>query len=535
VGESPCAFFSGFIFGSLGRENRRRAILYAAENGGNVFGALVAFVLTLIAMKNIGIVLIAALPLILGLHRRKVLFLSVLLAFSASLFLHDRSIEWKYRIPVSSVHQGRNGEFATVVHGADTTLLLNGMLYKSTLDRALIEQSVHLPLSQRPYARLCLVIYNRGHTHELKKYPALAVDIVESEPYLAEDPAQIEAPETFDPGYRYDIVFIGSTIPENVATNRFYTHTFFRTISSRMTDSAIITFTLPFQHNYLNQTEQLLFATIKSTLLSVFDHLFVFPGNGYTFMASNHPLSPHRITPRVPTNYLSSFIIPSVSPRRITEANRRRFTDRYINTVSRPVALFIALKRWLDRFELSTVLFFGLIVGIGALGIVFLPRRTATLSIGTSGFAAALTSVSIMLLYQSTYGALYSRVALLMMALTVGFTIGSRAKRFPLADAAIGFYCFGALIALIRYPYVPLALYFIVLVILGVLCGAQFVTEKTENTPGLYAADLFGGVIGMALSSTLFIPLFGIDRIAGALLGIKCLAEVVWVLRNRTV
>lgn len=43
----------------------------------------------------------------------------------------------------------------------------------------------------------------------------------------------------------------------------------------------------------------------------------------------------------------------------------------------------------------------------------------------------------------------------------------------------------------------------------------------------LYAADLFGGELGMALCSTLLVPVFGILPVAGGIGGMKVIVELV--------
>jgi uncharacterized membrane protein len=123
--------------------------------------------------------------------------------------------------------------------------------------------------------------------------------------------------------------------------------------------------------------------------------------------------------------------------------------------------------------------------------------------------------VALLLLYQFSHGTLYSRVAVLMIALTAGFAAGSFVRRFPFSDFCIGCYAALALMLLVVLPFPPLALFCVLHAGIGFLAGAQFVTRKgTAVWGGLYAADLAGGVFGMALCSTFLVPYFGITAVA---------------------
>ena len=162
-----------------------------------------------------------------------------------------------------------------------------------------------------------------------------------------------------------------------------------------------------------------------------------------------------------------------------------------------------------------------------ALAIAVSPRTKSAFSVGTSGFTAGVYSVALMLMYQFSHGTLYSRIAVLMIALTIGFVFGSRVKKFPFSDGAIGLYAAVTLIVLVTVPFPPLALFCVFHAGIGFLSGAQFVTRRGTSWGGLYAADLAGGVFGMALCSTLLIPSFGVITVALGLCLIKLATEVI--------
>jgi hypothetical protein len=218
-------------------------------------------------------------------------------------------------------------------------------------------------------------------------------------------------------------------------------------------------------------------------------------------------------------------IIPSVSAEHIAEANKPPRAGP-INTTNRPYGLLLGLTLWAGLFKGASLL---VAVILGALYIAFmsvLPKTRDVLSIGSTGFAAGVYSVALLLLYQSTYGLLYSRISLLLLMLTGGFFLGTLFRRFEQSDLFIGLYCLASLGALAIMPYPPALLFFCAHIGIGVLCGAQFVSRKNTPAGVLYAADLFGGALGMALCSTVFVPLFGVIVVAG---GLCVLKMVVWI------
>ena len=456
------------------------------------------------------------------------------LAVAALLLVFDHaSVQWKYGVPVLRVVYGHEGEIVPVVTGSDTTFLQNGTVYKSSMQRPALEQAVHIPMGERPHAERALVIFDRGHYAELAKYQGLVVDEIETEPALASARSKIASPETFTPQQHYDIVFVGGGMPRSAASNRLYTLSFFKHARALLSDAGIVTFSLPFSENYLGPAEQKLYDALYATLGAVFKNVLVFPGEGYTFMASNAPLS-ESWNVRVANDYLVSTIIPGLSEDRLRDANRKP-ANAFINTKDRPITLFLGLQTWLGLFKNSAALLAAILFACCAAALWFLPKTRAGLSVATSGLSIGIYSVCLLLMYQATYGALYSRVSLLLVALTAGFALGALVKKFPLSDSAIGVYCAGSLALLWAIPSPPAFLFYLLHAGMGVLGGAQIVSRSGTGLGALYAADLFGGALGMALCSTLLVPLFGILPVAGGIGGMKIVVELVNLIRSNKV
>jgi hypothetical protein len=529
--EVPVALVNGFVLGTLLSSPARPQRLYAWENAGALAGALAVYACVLLYAKNSLIVVAAMVPLAL-VCARKAWAVAACVAVAALLLVFDHtSVQWKYSNPVQHIVYGHEGEIVPVVTGGDTTFLQNGTVYKSSMQRPALEQAVHIPMGERPQAKRTLVIFDRGHYAELAKYPELVVDEIETEPALASPRSTIASPETFLPKQHYDVIFVGSGMPRSAASNRLYTLSFFKHAQSLLSDSGIVTFSLPFSENYLGPAEKKLFGALYTTLGAVFKNVLVFPGEGHTFMASNAPLS-ESWNVRVATDYLASTIIPGMSEERLRDANKKP-ANAFINTKDRPITLFLGLQTWIGLFKNSAALLAAILFACCAAALWVLPKTRAALSVGTSGLAIGIYSICLLLMYQATYGALYSRVSLLLLALTAGFALGALVKKFPFSDIAVGLYCAGSLALLWAIPCPPAFLFYLLHAGMGVLGGAQIVSRFGTGLGALYAADLFGGALGMALCSTLLVPLFGILPVAGGIGGMKIIVELVNLIRRK--
>ena len=538
VAQAPVSFLTGYIFGTFSKVSSRRDHIYGLENSGALSGAAVLYGIILLGAANCVILIVALipLPLIHLLDKQEIskknvfttaLSFALVLLVSTILFTTDKtSASWKYAGDVAQIQYTKEGEIAWMINETDTTLLLNNKIYKSTLNEPVAEQAVHIPGAQLKNAETALILFDRGHYAELTKYPKLTIDIIETVPALASKQSIITTPEKYNPLRKYDLVFIGAPLPDNTASSRFFTVSFFKRMNAIMSPNGVLTFTLPFNENYMPANELHLYNILRNTLGAVFPFVLVFPGNGYaTFMASNTSLRiPDRIS--VKTNYLSSFIIPALSEGRVEKANGPSKTTT-VNKNTRPVALYFSLMNWMEVYGFSAGLLICLLVVILILAVVLLPKSRSVLSVATSGLATGVYSIAIMLLYQATYGSLYSEISLLLLALSLGFAAGSKLRSLPFSDSVIGIYFVLSFLVLSLIPQPHVLLFIICHFGIGFLSAGQFVTRK-ESLPGiLNTADLIGGVFGMALSSTLLIPIFGIVPVAIAIFIMKVIIGII--------
>jgi len=290
-------------------------------------------------------------------------------------------------------------------------------------------------------------------------------------------------------------------------------------------DSGVFSFTLPLSVEASDREESLIRDIVLSTLREEFSHVSVFPGEGVTFVASDVEY-PFPGSCRVENSYFDNVILASLSKERLREANAPS-RQRLLHTAAHPRLLLFSLDRFMGRFNVRRAAFVALVLVVTASLFSLLYRSGETVSIGSSGFCTGVYSVSLLLLFQLVYGTVYMELSLMFLALASGFAAGCFAGRFPCSDLVLGTVQAATLLFLVALEEPPRLLFFMGNCAAGFLTAAQFVTRRSTQTARLYAADCAGGVLGMALASTVLLPLFGIVPVAAAIFVIKGAAEVI--------
>lgn len=527
--QSDAAFFGGYVFGRLSRQGSGERI-YRAENAGAAAGLFLVSVCIFLYCPNAAalagaLAIFAAMAFLPGTDCRTngspvktslLYFAAAALLLAGFLALDTVSVRWKYAQQIDKVLNGRGGEIAR----GGGNVFLNSTLYRAAMPLPAVEQAVHLPAAMHAGPlRRALVAGNAGQVRELEKYAGLQVECLETEPALAAGGCDCGAVEGLRPeperSLPFDLILLGSGMPSSGAAGRFYTLSFFRKMRTLTDSSGILSFTLPLGGNYLSKEERRLKEILQATLSAAFRHVLVVPGEGHTFIASDKPLS-LPAAPLVKTDYLQAYILASLTPERLREANTVT-APAPINTIDRPFCLLSAQRQWLGLFGFPPAAAAAALAVCFVIAVIMLPKTAAALSVGTSGFTAGVYSVALLLIYQFSHGTLYSRIAALMIAITAGFAAGSFVKRFLFSDLLIGLYAAASLIVLVAVPFPPLALFCVFHAGIGFLAGAQFVTRRGTSWGSLYAADMAGGVLGMALCSTFLVPYFGVTAVAAGL------------------
>lgn len=525
--EAPVAAMGGYVFGKLAKRDLG-SYIYRWEQAGTLTGlmvlslAIMAFVPNFPIAAGVGLLIV---PLLKGAVWR---YCGVVL-LALFLISDPWTAAWKYPLPVDRIIYAHEGETAQATVDGQRITYVNGSLYATAYATPAIEQAVHTPLGMHPHPHDVLIVNSAGHLAEARKYEDADVRCIRTDRLINDTCCPYGKLESVERWHPFDAVVLGCGMPDNAATSRFFTRTFFSRMHGLVGDSGVFSFTLPFQTEYSDRQDQLMRDIIVSTLASVFRYVKILPGEGFTFVASDadYPLPD---TCRVANDYFENMILAGLTRERIEAANRPPKLH-HTHTAAHPRLLLASLDRYMQQFKVERWMFIALPVVLVLLLLPAVRWSMETVSIGSSGFCTGIYSVALILLYQSTYGTVYAQLSLLLLFLSAGFTAGCFVRKFPLSDPLLGLVLGGSLLLLALLDTPPAPLFFIGNAAAGFLTSAQFVTRKKTSAGVLYAADCAGGVLGMALASTILIPLAGITAVAAGIMVIK--AGVAAVVRVR--
>jgi spermidine synthase len=390
--------------------------------------------------------------------------------------------------------------------------------------------------------------------------------------------------------------------------NRYFSQEFFKLAGSRLKPDGLLVLPAPGSLAYLSDELALLNRLQLGTLQSVFREVRVVPGEPNLFLAGK-TVRPSRFEPETLSARLVryGFATRVTTPRHLAErlaqprvtdfANRLKkvgstnyelgnpksgFTLHNsdfrlpLNRDQQPVQVLAALSYWAGLTSFRTARWFSglirartwlvllLIAGLVSAVIKGLPpgvsprnrergklggcpqfRFALRFAIFSTGFAGAVVSVMILLLFQVAQGTMYLYVVLLTTAFMAGTALGGAwATRLsqtgrspdprPLASLLRGLYRLETGIGLIGLlmllttsllapgsPAVATAAYVAFAIAAGALLGAEFplagylYLEAGPNpgpgrtTGNLYSADLLGGVLSSLLVPIILVPVIG--------------------------
>ena len=212
-----------------------------------------------------------------------------------------------------------------------------------------------------------LLIQDQGHSKEIRKYTGTELTCLEHNPSLADEKCSCGSPETYGFSQKFDVIISGVSIPENLSESRFFTESFFHRMKMNMTDTGTF-FTLHFNSEYLSKEEKQIRDFTVRTLSAVFKNVKIFPGEGYTFVASDKPFDFTLMCPVDAPYYKISYCRPLHL--KIVAANRQSFSDES-GTKGLSSLLIFSIKRYLDKFEVSSVLLISTAVFIMVVILLF--------------------------------------------------------------------------------------------------------------------------------------------------------------------
>jgi len=436
------------------------------------------------------------------------------------------------------------------------------------------EESVHFALLQKPEAVNVLLIGGgaAGSLRQILKYPRTQVDYVELDPeiirisfrYLPESEQEILRNKRIYIFYQdgrafltktqksYDMIILNLPEPATAQINRFYTKEFFLRAKEKLTEEGVFSFRVPSAENYISPELQDFLSSLYHTLKQAFPFVEIVPGDTNIFLASSHPLTLEFKTLNqkieelnLQNTYVSPHLLFSrLNPLRV-EMTREKVTTgkKAINQDLFPISYFYNSVLWSTQFkgiEKAVFTFFSslrsfwlldfpLILFIFLLIILWLKGKKSSfflVPLAVMGFTTIVAEIIVIISFQTLYGYLYQRIALLLTSFMVGLFLGSfsgkKRKRFDLSQMLAiqaGFLLLILLFQMIIKLNPPEIFFFLFLLAMGFLGGDLFVVSnhlflKEKKNYGLgYGLDLLGSFGGALAASSLLIPLVGLPHL----------------------
>ncbi|MFA6471994.1 MAG: hypothetical protein WCU00_08140 [Candidatus Latescibacterota bacterium] len=467
--------------------------------------------------------------------------------------------------------------------GEQTTFYSDAATLFSAPDPERSEYSAHLPMLAAPEQHRILVLGGGigGVIDEVLKYPSVEkVTCIELDPGLFVLAAKnLREKWNGDPRVgtvaldgraflagteeKYDVIIMSMPAPLSGSANRYYTEEFFHLASSHLTQKGIFGFSLTGAEESIPADLAGFLGSIRATLGKAFPSVTVLPGLECRFLASNTPgevdtltweqLDRCRENLGIQTVYFRDYFLRyTMSPERVRFLKDALDSARSssINSDTKPSGYLARtiLQGNLDASRVTSLLgriarpdylFMALAITALLLGIIFaIPGRNADLrNVGSamvvSGFTGISLQVLALLAYQSKFGFLYGKIALLTGSYMAGMALGGlkgtaaalkgraalnhlAALQFGIGIIAllwtillyittrhvfileIGFYAFTALAGFLGGVFFPLA---------DALYRKNALSQTGQGI--VYGLDLTGAAAGALITSCLIIPVLG--------------------------
>jgi len=391
---------------------------------------------------------------------------------------------------------------------------------------------------------------------------------------------------------RFDTIIMALPPPLSISANRYYTREFFRLCAARLAPDGVLGFSLPGAEYYLSDDEAALLAGIRGTLSEIFPSVVVLPGERCRFLASPGPgaldgLSWRALEAERAARGLDLVYVRDYLTRYLFSAEARTALEERLSTVptgspntdTRPVghlrATFVSggldrsrIVAWLGSVARPGRILFGIavlcaIAGFGALR----PgrnagRRAVAGTVMTVGFTEISLEMLAIMVYQSLFGYLYGRIALITGSYMAGLALGGwlgtrmalrgRASGRLLASIQAGIALVPAAWAGLLYLHTAVpghiagleAAVYLLTAMAGFAGGFQFpladaryrTAERgvTTGNPGaIYAIDLAGSSLGALITSALLIPVLGMLPVLAVMTALNALMALALFVRVR--
>jgi spermidine synthase len=525
--------------------------------------------------------------------------ISLILLFASALFalpffnqaLEYQSQSWRFsKQKLIKVINSPYGQLAVnqSLQNEQYNFYQSGLWLASNQENPLNESLAHFSLLQHPRPQNILLIgqgfgglLNEILQHQPEKVYYLELDpwlIKTTWPYLPSDwQKTLKDPSVkiilADGRYflknnqeKFDLIIINLPDPSTALLNRFYTQECFEEIKNQLQESGILATYLSFSPNYQNQDLIKLEASIYQTLKKVFPQIIILPEEGTVlFLATGQKdilttqadLLIERWQQRnLQTKFINQQYLNYVlTNKRIASLKKALIEEKVkINRDTWPISYAYNFLFWTNYFHpqladflkvfLKINFWWLVILSLLLVALVFLLRKRikqdkilwSAMAIG--GFSLMAIEIILIFAYQSFFGYLYYRIALLIALFMLGLAGGTWLGVKQIQRKLIKFSSI-AQVHLLIIIYALLIYFFfwsnffgqinlflsreivfpLLAVLIGGLVGLEFAyinqlylgkKNKPSQMGFIYSADLFGSCLGALLAALFLIPLLGI-------------------------
>ncbi len=526
-------FNSQFLGGDVAR-------VYLVESLGAAAGGLLVYLLLIPFLSNWqGAGIIGAFVLVLAffsLARKK----DLPLAFAALIFLAgfvvldfpSQRLYWRPFTLVES-EDTQYGKLQVIKTSEQISLYNNSLLVYSSPDPAAAEEAVHFAFLQNTQAQRALLIGGGagGALRECLKYRQTTVDYVELDPEIialsrkflgGPEREGLESPRVhvlYQDGRRflqitknfYDLIILSLPEPATAQINRFYTREFFMEARARLKKGGVFSFRVPSAENYLSLELRQFLASLYFTLREAFPVIRVVPGDTNVFLASEGDVTidPNELSQRIErlglhNTYVNpQMIFARLSPLRVDRLRAQlEEGPRRLNRDLVPISYYDSSVLWSTQFKSGESAVLRFLAGLSPFWlldfplllilivlVVLLVRPTTasrySVPLTIMGLTTITVEICVLITFQTFYGYVYGKIALLLSAFMAGLFLGallSHKRRRPsyprLLLIQLGFIPLLILFQFSLRIRPPEVFMFAFLVALGFLGGDLFVTAN---------------------------------------------------------
>jgi spermidine synthase len=570
-----------FVFNTHFQKGNLSRVYFLESLGAATAGLIVYFLLIPIFSNWQGASIVGALASLLIFFtsgkRKQTIFLISVFIFLGAFYIFDFPSQKLYWKPFNLIKSKDSpyGKLQLLKTQEQVSLYNNSFLVYSYPDIASSEESVHFALLQNPSAERVLLVGGGagGGLAEVLKYPRVEVDYVELDPeiirfslqFLPREEQQLLKNKRIHIVNRdgraflsksqkkYDVIISNLPEPATAQINRFYTKEFFLIVREKLDTHGVFSFRVPSAENYISLELQSFLSSLYHTLKEVFSFIQVVPGDTNIFLASalpvsiqNEELSQKIENLNLQTSYMTPHLLFSrLNPLRIDLLKEKVSTgEKTINRDFSPISYFYNSVLWSTQFkglERNIFYFFAkihsfwlldlpLLLFVSLLTVLWRRGKKSTfflIPLAVMGFTSIVAEIIVIIAFQSLYGYLYQRIALLLASFMAGLALGSfrgkRRKKYnfgQLLFIQLGFIIILSLFYLSLKTYPLEIVFFSFLLILGFLGGDLFIVSnhlflKEKKNYGVgYGLDLLGSFFGALATSSILIPLVGLPLVS---------------------